>query len=132
MKEIADYWFHSPGGECGIMVVEVEITGERKAYVGVGTGLNYAADRKRILMWGTKLPQSRLEEILRLLQGKATKIEVMKGLLESQVIKDDLGALDPRKTGSYWRCAPRRSGFPSMRPVRNSGACTTSKSEQDE
>ena len=96
MKEIADYWFHSPGGECGIMVVEVEITGERKAYVGVGTGLNYAADRKRILMWGTKLPQSRLEEILRLLQGKATKIEVMKGLLESQVIKDDLGALDPR------------------------------------
>ena len=69
MKKIADYWFHSPGGLCGVIVAEDEFTGERKAYVGVGAGVDYTADRERVLALGTKLPQTRIEDILNLLKG---------------------------------------------------------------
>lgn len=69
MKKIADYWFHSPGGLCGVIVAEDEFTGERRAYVGVGTGDDYMEDRERILDYGTKLPLTRIEEILALLKG---------------------------------------------------------------
>lgn len=69
MKKIADYWFHSPGGLCGVIVAEDESTGERRAYVGVGTGDDYMEDRERVLDYGTKLPLTRIVEILNLLKG---------------------------------------------------------------
>ena len=87
MKKIADYWFHSPGGLCGIIVAEKESTGERRAYVGVGKGVDYMADREEVLALGTKLPQTRIEDILNLLKGgKVGKNTIEVGALQCGVL----------------------------------------------
>lgn len=78
MRKIADYWFPSPGGLCGVIVVEDEFTKERRAYVGVGKGDDYMADREKVLALGAKLSQASLVEILNLLFGR----EVGKHVIE--------------------------------------------------
>jgi len=69
MKVLADYWFSDMrGGTVGIIVGEDELTGEWKAYIGVGAGFNRELDKESILDGGQKLPVSFLEGLLRWLK----------------------------------------------------------------
>jgi len=71
VKVLDDYWFNDMrGGTVGIIVGEDELTGERKAYIGVGAGFNQAIDRESILDGGQKLPVSFLEGLVRWLKPK--------------------------------------------------------------
>ena len=73
MKSIHDIWFRSADGHCGIIVAEDEFTGERKAYIGVASGLNLAHDIQVVLEYGTKIPVDRLQEILKHLTAKVVR-----------------------------------------------------------
>lgn len=70
MKVQADYWFSDMmGGHTGIVCAEDERTKERKVYIGTGeVGLSHESDIQRVLAYGTKLPPSFLEGILRWLK----------------------------------------------------------------
>lgn len=67
MKIIHDVWFNNMLGVVGIVVGEDEITGERKAYVGVAAGHNLEDDMKLVAELGGKFPLVRAEEIRDLL-----------------------------------------------------------------
>ncbi len=73
MKSVYDTWFQSLGGPCGIIVAENELTGERKAYIGVASGLNIEHDTQAILELGTKISVDRLQEILKHLTAKVVQ-----------------------------------------------------------
>jgi len=83
MKEVAEYWFTSPGGVCGIVVVEDESIGECQAYLCEGKGVDYRADQEEELALGSKLRQPHIEDILRHLKGdKAGKQTIEMGAME--------------------------------------------------
>jgi hypothetical protein len=72
MKILDSLWFTSFSylGCLGIVIAENE-EGERKAYVGMGFGLNQEEDERRIAREGSKLPLESVQLILRLLgEGK--------------------------------------------------------------
>ncbi len=73
MKPIHESWFQSPGGRCGIIVAENELTGERKAYVGVASHVSREDDVKSILNLGTKITVDRLQEVLKYLTAKVVQ-----------------------------------------------------------
>lgn len=52
MKVIDKLWFTNMDGCIGIIIVEEDITGDRKAYIGFGKGHDAQADTERILAWG--------------------------------------------------------------------------------
>lgn len=81
MKVIADYWFSSMTGHCGIVIGKDEYTGEYKAYIGVIGGFNQQSDTQAILEGGQKLSPSILEEILRKLKG----VRHAKAIFQDQV-----------------------------------------------
>lgn len=74
MKIIDSFWFTNPTtstpeyGTVGIVVVEDDITGDRKAYVGTARGASEKADGTYICEWGTTFSPERVEELLRLLK----------------------------------------------------------------
>jgi len=55
MKIIDDIWFTSFMANIGIVIGEDEVTGERKAYIGVGDGFHLEVDRQMIATHGAKL-----------------------------------------------------------------------------
>lgn len=63
MKIIDTIWFTSMYFTIGIVIIENEM-GERKAYMGTGSGTDEAADVKRISEWGAKLDLVALHRIL--------------------------------------------------------------------
>ena len=73
MKPIHDIWFQSVGGSCGIIVAENELTGERKAYIGVASGLSIEHDTRMIMELGTKVTVERLKEVLEYLTAKVVQ-----------------------------------------------------------
>lgn len=64
-KIIAVHWFSQSGPTIGIVTVEDETTGERKAYVGTGDGFDEQADIKRIRELGGKADIGRFEAIVK-------------------------------------------------------------------
>ena len=67
MKIIHDIWFNSMLGVVGIMIGEDEVTGERKAFIGVGQGHDQRDDIRSIARLGGKLSLRTLDEIRALL-----------------------------------------------------------------
>lgn len=66
MKIKATHWFSPMGsGIIGIVVGEDDVTGETKAYIGVGTGESAAVDSKRINEWGAKITPERAKELIK-------------------------------------------------------------------
>ena len=55
MKIIDDIWFTGFRGIVGIVIGEDEVTGERKAYVGIGEGVSMDQDIKAIAEYGCPL-----------------------------------------------------------------------------
>ena len=70
MKKIDAIWF-SVGEHCiGIVIGEDELTKERKAYIGVGHGVDEAYDSEAILNYGTPVSASTLDHICSILRRK--------------------------------------------------------------
>lgn len=68
MKVIKTYWFSNMTGVIGIVVGQDTVTGEHKAYIGWGSGLDEKADEQQVREWGSKVNVTVLEEILALLK----------------------------------------------------------------
>lgn len=54
MKVIKTRWFTNNRGCIGIVVGEDNVTGDRKAYIGIGHGADEKVDTEAILAWGNK------------------------------------------------------------------------------
>lgn len=65
MKILDTMWFNSRGGHCGLVIGEDEVTGEKKAYIGVVSGTNEEADTKEVAEWGCRVNLSRLNGIIK-------------------------------------------------------------------
>jgi len=83
-KVIDSIWFNTMQGSFGIILAEDETTGERKLYGGVSAGLNPQEDEKAILDWGNKVNLGMLATFMARTKPGLRKIELLKGLLESQ------------------------------------------------
>ena len=59
LKVIESYWFET----IGIVVCEDETTGVRKAYIGIGSGIDQNSDEEYIRMHGQKFLCHAAEEI---------------------------------------------------------------------
>ncbi|GAI87289.1 unnamed protein product [marine sediment metagenome] len=64
MKVIDTLWFTNLKGTAGIVILEEDVTGDRKAYIGVVDGLNEQTDREALLAWGNKFSLSTAEQIV--------------------------------------------------------------------
>ena len=54
MKVIDTLWFTNINGTVGIVIIEEDVTGDRKAYIGTVPGENEKADAEAIIAWGNK------------------------------------------------------------------------------
>lgn len=55
MKVIDTLWFTNINGTVGIVIIEEDVTGDRKAYIGSVSGEDEKADTESLLAWGNKL-----------------------------------------------------------------------------
>jgi hypothetical protein len=66
MKILSAYWFtDARDTTIGVVVGEDEVTGERKAYIGRGDGIDQAADTKAIAELGARVNRGVVREILK-------------------------------------------------------------------
>jgi hypothetical protein len=72
MKVIETMWFTNIKGCIGIVIVEEDVTGDRKAYIGPVPGADEKADTDEIISWGNKFP---LDTVLRLRHLLTEKFE---------------------------------------------------------
>lgn len=63
MKILDTLWFTGPQGCLGITLGEDETTGERKAYIGIGTGRDAELDAKIIAGMGAKVMEKSAERL---------------------------------------------------------------------
>lgn len=64
MSKIVDkLWFTNMKGTLGIVVLEEDITNERKAYIGVVSGNDEKADTEDIISWGNKFDVETLDRL---------------------------------------------------------------------
>ena len=63
MKVLDKLWFTNKDGCIGIVVIEEDVTGDRKAYIGVGQGNSEEVDTEQILAWGNKFSVDILERL---------------------------------------------------------------------
>jgi len=63
MELLETLWFTNRDGCIGIVVVEEDVTGDRKAYIGPVSGTNEKADTEQILAWGNKFSLDTTERI---------------------------------------------------------------------
>jgi len=54
MKIIDTLWFTNGDGCIGIVVIEEDVTGDRKAYISPVSGTDEEADKQHIIDWGNK------------------------------------------------------------------------------
>jgi len=73
MKVIETLWFTNKDGCIGIVVVEEDVTGDRKAYIGPASGTNEKADTEQILAWGNKFSLDTTLRLRYLLKEKKEK-----------------------------------------------------------
>jgi len=113
MKVIDSLWFTNLDGCIGIIVIEEDITGDRKAYIGPASGKDEKADTEAILAWGNKFSLDVTERIHRYLT-KSNAVAVAPKLLEACKAQHD--AIDrlfaelirrdpdffPSKSGQPW------------------------------
>ena len=73
MKVIETLWFTNLDGCIGIVVVEEDVTGDRKAYIGPASGTDEKADTEQILAWGNKFSLDTALRLRHLLKEKKEK-----------------------------------------------------------
>ncbi len=52
MRVVDSLWFTNNKGTVGIVIIEEDVTGERRAYIGIVDGYNQEADTQSIIDWG--------------------------------------------------------------------------------
>ena len=73
MKVIDTLWFTNINGTVGIVTIEEDVTGDRKAYISVVPGEDEKADTETIIAWGNKFSLDTLKQIEHSLKrGKCT------------------------------------------------------------
>ncbi len=72
MKTIDAIWFTTVGGTVGIVVGEDEVTRNRKAYIGVVSGLCEEVDTEHIRQFGSPVSLSIMRKIVKLMEEKGT------------------------------------------------------------
>lgn len=75
MKIIDSLWFTTIDGSIGIIVIEEDVTGDRKAYIGPASGKDEKADTEKIIAWGNKFSIDTAERILHFLKKEDKKEE---------------------------------------------------------
>lgn len=69
MKIIDDMWFSNSQGVVGIVVIEDEVTHERRAFIGAASGHDVKADTEAIAAFGNSFSASAAARIIIKLQG---------------------------------------------------------------
>lgn len=64
LKALDSIWFNNGQGVYGIVLGEDTITGGRRLYAGIASGLNQSDDEKAILSWGNKVNAGMLRNLL--------------------------------------------------------------------
>ena len=67
MKAIETIWFTNKDGVIGIVIAEEDVSGARKALIGIGAGFDEKQDTEAILAWGNKLSFDTVVKIAHLL-----------------------------------------------------------------
>lgn len=116
MKTIETLWFTGMSGCIGIVVIEEDITGDRKAYIGPASGTDEKADTEQIISLGNKFSLDTAQRIEHhLTKGAATRLrDTAAELLEAckaqhqaidrlfaELIKRD-ETFFPSKSGQPW------------------------------
>lgn len=70
MKVIDTLWFTTADGTIGIVTIEEDITGDRKAYIGTASGKNEREDANHILVWGNKFSLDTVKRLQHFLTKK--------------------------------------------------------------
>ena len=70
MKVIDTLWFTTSDGTIGIVTIEEDITGDRKAYIGTASGNDEKEDIDHILAWGNKFSLDTVLSLQHLLTKK--------------------------------------------------------------
>ena len=70
MKVIDTLWFTNNKGTVGIVILEEDITGDRKAYIGVVPGGDEKADTEAIIDWGNPFSLNTAQRIEHFLKKK--------------------------------------------------------------
>ena len=77
MKVIDKLWFTNRDGVIGIVVIEEDVTGDRKAYIGIGEGKSEFTDTEAIVNWGNRFHSNTALRIERLLTYNGKRKETM-------------------------------------------------------
>jgi len=76
VKVLEAIWFtNNQGGTSGIIIVEEDVAGDRKAYIGVGNGIDEKVDIEDILAWGSEFSLGTTERIHHYLTKSEVKIQ---------------------------------------------------------
>ena len=100
MKVIESLWFTNLDGCIGIVVVEEDVTGDRKAYIGPASGTDKRADTEQISAWGNKFSLDTTLRLRHLLTEKKEK----KCDFNCRKTDEPLIALANTDTGNNWLC----------------------------
>ena len=73
MKVLETLWFTNTQGCIGIVVGEEDVTGDKKAYIGIGNGASEKEDTEAILAWGTKFSLDTAQRLVSYLTKKEGK-----------------------------------------------------------
>lgn len=73
MRVIDTLWFTNAHGTIGIITIEEDITGNRKAYIGSVSGSNEKEDTQQIIDWGNPFSLDTALRLTRLLAKKKKK-----------------------------------------------------------
>lgn len=79
MEIIDDMWFSTSEGVIGIVVIEDEVTQERRALIGVASGHDMKLDTTTIVAWGNPFSVAAAARIITQLQGLAPLLTLGSG-----------------------------------------------------
>lgn len=82
MKVIEKMWFTNNQGCIGIITCEEDVTGDRKAYIGIGCGKDEGEDTEGILAWGNKFSLDTAQIMVSLLTIKGGDKDGLPGYVE--------------------------------------------------
>lgn len=118
MKVIETLWFTNMNGCIGIVVIEEDVTGDRKAYIGPVPGTDEETDTEAIIAWGNKFSLDTAQRIEHYLTKGAgippgAASDLLEACKEQHIAIDQLFAkliqLDPTffpsKSGQPWEAA---------------------------
>jgi len=127
MKVIETLWFTNLDGVVGIVIIEEDVTGDRKAYIGSADGHDTKADTDKILAFGNKFSLDTAQRIEHhLTNGAATRLrdtaaELLEACKSQHQAIDRLFAELIKRDETFF---PSKSGHPWEAVVKGNTAIT--------